>query len=632
MKKINKIGFLGSADAMKPNIIIKYLNKNKSLNNKKIFFITESNNGRNINLFTKKSIYVLENEKFSDTDIEKIKKLDLDIIICLGWPYLIPKEFIKNIGIPILNCHGSFLPDYRGSRAYMHYWANCEQYFGASIHFVTEKFDDGKVLVRNKLKFLENETKEMTHYRCCELSAIQIPYAIKKVENGDKGNDYKSERARYFKKISLEEFLKIKENNEKLNFSYLEDINNYIHTNYKVIENNAPRVMILGAGILQYFLIKKVNELGYVSIVVDGNPEAVGFKIADYYKVIDIKDEECCLEYAKEMKIDAVITGATDYSVLTVSYIAKKLGLNAIDFEIAKIIKNKYRVQEILYNKGIINKRPYQIDDVKQIDKTDFKINYPIIVKPVDGSGSRAVNKVISSKELKKSIETAMETSLTKKCIIEPFIKGEEYGVESFVYNNKIFNLLVMKKDMTSPPYYAELGHGTSLDKKKNIRIINKVNEIIRALEINFGSVNMDLIVNDDDVYMVDIGARMGGNLIGSHIIPLSKGIDYMKIIIDASLGKKIDCKSTFERIIFSRLITLDTGKIDSINRKKIDDINCLFKIILPSEKENVHSYRTNLDGCGYIICEGENIKEAMENANNGLEEIKKAIKITKGE
>lgn len=632
MHKINKIAFLGSANAMKPNIIINYLINNKWLERKDAFFITESKEGKNLSLFSNEKLYILEDIKFSNNDIYNIKSLNFDIIICLGWPHLIPKKFIESVNIPIINCHGSFLPDYRGSRAYMHYWTNCEEYFGASIHYVTEKFDDGKILVRNKLKLGNDERKESVHYRCCELSAIQIPYAIQKIENDNLGEKYDNEKARYFKKISLEDFLRIRENNEKLDFSYLEDINNYIHTDYKVIENNAPRVMILGAGILQYFLIKKVNDLGYVSIVVDGNPEAVGFKIADYYKVIDIKDEECCLEYAKEMKIDAVITGATDYSVLTVSYIAKKMGLNAIDYDTAKIIKNKYGVQKILYNKGIINKKAYQIDEVKKLDRKDLTINYPIIVKPVDGSGSRAVSKITSSKDLKKSVELAIETSLTKKCIIEPFIIGDEYGVESFVYNNEILNLIVMKKDMTSPPYYAELGHNTSFDKKQNSRIINKVNQIINALEINFGSVNMDLIVNDDDVYMVDIGARMGGNLIGSHIIPLSTGIDYMKIIIDAALGKKINYKSTFEKTISSRLITLNTGKISSIDRKKIDNVDCLFKIILPSESENVHSYRTNLDGCGYIISEGENIEKARENANNSLEQIQKAIKVTKEE
>ena len=630
MNKINKIAFLGSSKAMKPNIIINYLFNNKLICGKDVFFITESKEGKNTYLFDTGKTYILENVKFSQEDIERIKDLKLDLIICLGWPYLIPKEFINSINIPIINCHGSYLPDYRGSRAYMHYWSNLEPYFGATIHYVTEKFDDGNILVRNKLKLLEGESKESVHYRCCELSAIQIPYAIQKIENGDIGNKYNDEKARYFKKIELEEFIKIRENNQKLKDIYLPDLKKYRHTNFKVVENQAPRVMIVGAGILQYFLIKKVNELGYISVVVDGDSEAVGFKIADFYKVIDIKDENKCLEYAKEMKIDAVITGATDYGVLTVSYIAKKLGLNAIDYNIAKKIKNKYEVQEDLYNRGIISEKTYQVSNINELDKIKSLIKYPVIVKPVDGSGSRAVNKVEFSSDLNCKVDLAIKNSVSKKCIIEPFIKGEEYGVESFVYDNKIFNLIIMKKDMTSPPYYAELGHNTFFNKKLNKKITQMVNRIIRALDINFGSVNMDLIVNDKGIYMVDIGARMGGNLIGSHIIPLSTGIDYMKIIIDASLNRKIIYKPIFENVVSSRLITLKTGKVDMIDRKKIDEIDCLFKIILPEEGERVHSYRNNLDGCGYIICEGRNIQDASHKVDKKLKQIQNAIKITK--
>lgn len=628
MHKINKIAFLGSADAMKPNIIINYLINNNSLEEKEIFFITESNNGKNISLFKKDNVYILDDVKFSCKDIIEISKLNFDIIICLGWPYLIPKEFINRIKIPIINCHGSYLPDYRGSRAYMHYWSNCEDFFGASIHYVTEKFDDGKILIRNKLKTLKNETKEEVHYRCCELSAIQIPYAIQKIENGEIGKKYDNEKARYFNKINLEEFLKIKENNQNIDSSFFEDLKKYKHTDFRIVKNNAPKVMILGAGILQYFLIKKVNDLGYISIVVDANPEAVGFRIADCYKVIDIKNKKQCLEYAQEMKIDAIITGATDYSVLTVSYIAKKMGLNAIDYDVAKTIKNKYETQKVLYNKGIINKNIYQIQDIEELKEKNLSIEYPVIVKPVDGSGSRGINKIVSHKDLEKSVKLALEKSLTKKCIIEPFITGEEYGVESFVYNNRIINLIVMKKDMTSPPYYAELGHNVSFDKSINKKIISKVNRIIKALEIDFGSINMDLIVNKDDVYMVDIGARMGGNLIGSHIIPLSTGVDYMKMIIDASLGKEIDYEPIFEKAISSKLITLKEGEVSSIDRNKIKEVESVFKLILPSKGEKTHLYSTNLDGCGYVICEGYNIQVARNKAEESLNKIRDAIKI----
>ena len=85
--------------------------------------------------------------------------------------------------------------------------------------------------------------------------------------------------------------------------------------------------MIIGAGLLQQYVIKRAKELGYITIAVDGDKNAPGFKYADYYKIISIVDEEKCLEYAKQMKIDGVLTAATDYGVLTASYIAKELNI-----------------------------------------------------------------------------------------------------------------------------------------------------------------------------------------------------------------------------------------------------------------------------------------------------------------
>ena len=92
------------------------------------------------------------------------------------------------------------------------------------------------------------------------------------------------------------------------------------------------KVMIIGAGLLQQYIIERAKELGYVTVAVDGDKNAPGFKYADYYKIISIVDEEKCLEYAKQMEVDGVLTAATDYGVLTASYIAKELNIPTIAF------------------------------------------------------------------------------------------------------------------------------------------------------------------------------------------------------------------------------------------------------------------------------------------------------------
>ena len=109
------------------------------------------------------------------------------------------------------------------------------------------------------------------------------------------------------------------------------------------------KLLVIGAGFLQQFVIRKAKQLGYYTIAVDGNPHAVGFADADEYGVVDIVDEQAVCAFAKEHTVDGVLTAATDYGVLSAAYTAQELGLPGIRYAAAKRIKNKYEVRKCLY-------------------------------------------------------------------------------------------------------------------------------------------------------------------------------------------------------------------------------------------------------------------------------------------
>ena len=101
------------------------------------------------------------------------------------------------------------------------------------------------------------------------------------------------------------------------------------------------KILIIGAGFLQDFVIQKAKSMGYEVLAVDANPDSIGFHHADKYKVINIVDEEACLAYAQKENIDGVLTAATEYGVLTAAYIAEQMNLVGLKYETAKLIKNK---------------------------------------------------------------------------------------------------------------------------------------------------------------------------------------------------------------------------------------------------------------------------------------------------
>ena len=190
-----------------------------------------------------------------------------------------------------------------------------------------------------------------------------------------------------------------------------------------------------------------------------------------------------------------------------------------------------------------------------------------------------------------------------------------------------------MKKWMTDPPYYAELGHAipSGLDISLEEKVKTCVKNAIKALGVDFGSVNMDLLITDTGkIHIIDVGARMGGNLIGSHIIPLGTGIDYMGNIIKASVYDELDFMQKSCQVVVTRVLALTPGTVRAL--PDFDVIKNEFKVQIEQHLhvgDEITPYQTNLDGCGYVIACGydyENVMTRAENARRKIDELIKRV------
>lgn len=229
--------------------------------------------------------------------------------------------------------------------------------------------------------------------------------------------------------------------------------------------------------------------MGYFTLAVDVNKNAPGFRFADKFAVINIVDEKACLKYAKAENIDGVLTAATDYGVLTASYIAQEMKLPGLAYEVAKVIKNKYQTRKCLFeNKVDDTEQAFEVSENTNIEELSKIVKYPVMVKPCDGSGARGASRVDSKKELYLACKTAMDASITHKATIESFIFGREYGAECLVINGEPHILAIMQKWMTEPPYYAELGHAIPNDLSNEVEIRAKecVYKALKALGIDY--------------------------------------------------------------------------------------------------------------------------------------------------
>lgn len=388
------------------------------------------------------------------------------------------------------------------------------------------------------------------------------------------------------------------------------------------------KVLIIGAGFLQSFIIKKAKEMGYYTLAVDPDTSAPGFAYADKFEYINIVNQEACLAFAKENQIDGVLTAATEYGVLTASYIAQKMKLPGLDYASARRVKNKYLVRQCFIDNNVddCEGQFYQVDEDTDINELAQTLHYPVMVKPCDGSGSRGTYRVDGSDALSDACAFAVRSSISRSAVIEPFFNGREYGAEALVVDGNIHVFAIMKKVMTEPPHYAELGHAIPCGLSPGIESKAKkcVENAISSLGVNSGAVNVDMLISDEGkIYIVDIGARMGGNMIGTCVIPYGTGIDYMGAIIQTALGETVDLSVHPHKAVATRLLAFKQGVVKRLpNFEKVEkdygvEIYHHIKI-----GDTINEYHTNLDGCGYVVARADGMESADEAAEKALKYI----------
>ena len=101
--------------------------------------------------------------------------------------------------------------------------------------------------------------------------------------------------------------------------------------------------------------------------------------------------------------------------------------------------------------------KAFLVDSIN--DLSSFKLQYPVIVKPTDRSGSRGITKITDVDMLKNAVDYAIKESFEKKALIEEFIEGKEYSVEFISYKGSHTFLALTEKFTTGEPHYIETGH-----------------------------------------------------------------------------------------------------------------------------------------------------------------------------
>ena len=370
------------------------------------------------------------------------------------------------------------------------------------------------------------------------------------------------------------------------------------------------KIVIIGANNFQMPLIIKAKELGYETHVFAWAEGAVGADFADYFYPISIVEKDRILAKCKEIKPDAVISVASDLATLTVNYLADKLGLVGNSLECTKLSTNKYEMRNAFLTNGVSVPKFAKVAGTgkEEISKIS-NFSMPIIVKPTDRSGSRSINKIenweeVESGKLKEAIENAIEVSFEKMAIIEEYIDGEEFSAESISYNGKHTLLAITRKRTTGAPHFIETGHiqPAGLDLEMVEKIKKEVFAGLNSLKITNGASHAEFkITSDGKVKIIEIGARMGGDCIGSDLVKISTGYDFLKMVIDVALGNAPDFKKVVEpkKAVINFIFT--ESDVEELEKVKKEHPEYIY-YVSPIEKINSHKIVDSSTRYGYYI------------------------------
>ncbi len=395
------------------------------------------------------------------------------------------------------------------------------------------------------------------------------------------------------------------------------------------------KILIVGGGAYQLPLIQRIIETGNQAYCIDGNPHALGFAFATEYKHIDVLDKNACLEYAKEIGIDAVLTYGATLPLPTVSYIGKTLGLPTLPADTAELSRSKFLIKKRLAEYGCnVHGDFFEMGSIEEADLHSF--TYPCVIKPSDGSGSKGVSVVYAESERAEAVRYAFQSARYGKFYAEGFVRGEEYTVEAFVCRDTVYVYAIVKTTFQkSADGDIAYGHRipSGLPAEIEEKIAEEAKKAIAALQITMASVNFDIILSETDgkPYIIDCGIRIGQNLIASHLIPLSRGVSVIDNTIGLALGEHVDAAPKHLTCIATRLLIYRPGIITEIkDMTELIGKDGIVDIVLRKKVgDTQNEYKEKSDTCGWVITTGDTVEEAERNAEKAKKVLENYIIIT---
>lgn len=326
------------------------------------------------------------------------------------------------------------------------------------------------------------------------------------------------------------------------------------------------KLAVIGANAPLIPFYKHARELDIYIIGIAWEEGAVCKNYCDKFYPVSFSDKEAVLDICRKEKIDGITSFSLESALPTVIYVASQMGLVSNALDCLDLTLNKYTMRSAFEKAGIPVPNYFLIKSASELNNID--IRYPAIIKPVDSGGSQGVNKVNNFQELKDAYAYAEEHSRTHTVIVEEFVDGREFSVEYLSCRGTHYNLQITDKVTSGPPHFVEMQHHqpAAISNDIAMRIKKMVESALSVLKITNSPSHTEIKLNSrGELYIIEVGPRLGGDYITSDLVRLSTGYDMVHGAINLALGQFIRpqrLENKFSGVCFYSKLAPEIGEI----------------------------------------------------------------------
>lgn len=389
------------------------------------------------------------------------------------------------------------------------------------------------------------------------------------------------------------------------------------------------KILLLGGSDQQIIAIETAKELGYYTIVCDFLEDNPGQYVADKFYLVSTTDKDAILDVAQKEKIDGILAYASDPAAPTAAYVAEKLGLPGSPYESVEILCNKDKFRSFLKQNNFNTPNAKGYSSIKEAyeDIKNDKFKLPLIVKPVDSSGSKGVSKIENISDAINKLENAMSFSRGKKIIVEEFVKKFGYQIAGdglSVDGKLVFRYFAndhFNSNCINPYVPISASFPYNMSEQIQNKIHNEIQRLISLLNMKTTTYNFDIRIDKDyKVYLMEIAPRDGGNYI-PQIIKYATGVDLVEYSILGAMGEKlpqIKIKKTNGFWAYYAVHSLRDGILDKIDiNKEVLEKNIVENHIIKKSGDNIQAFTGANTTLGCLLMKFDSMEEMLNMMDN---------------